>query len=134
MNSTDNKIIFTFSEGLDVSFLQDLYGDDLQQAEMVFETSVQQLKTEISLAQARFHDGDMQGLKKVIHKMKPLFGYIGLNDVMEAFAVFEKECAEEGSAANLEQKFQDILIATQQSVIKTEKEVNRLKQFNTQYL
>lgn len=126
--------MFTFSEGLDAGFLQDLYGNDLQQAEIVFETSAQQMKAEIALAQVKFHDGDLQGLKKVIHKMKPLFGYIGMNDVMETFAVFEKECMEEGTAADLEQKFQHILIATQQSLIKTEKEVNRLKQFNTQYL
>ena len=126
--------MFTFSEELDVSFLQDLYGDDLQQAEIIFESSAQQIKAEIILAQAKFHDGDLPGLKKVIHKMKPLFGYIGMNNVMEEFAIFEKECMEETTAANLEQKFQHILITTQQSLIKTEKEVNRLKQFNTQYL
>lgn len=126
--------MFTFSEELDAAFLQELYGDDLQQAEMVFESSVQQIKAEITLAQARFHDGDLQGLKKVIHKMKPLFGYIGMNEVMEEFAVFEKECTEEKTVADVEQKFQYILIATQQSLLKTEKEVQRLKQFNTQYL
>ncbi len=126
--------MFAFSEELDTAFLHDLYGDDLQQAEMVFESSAQQIKTEIVLAQARFHDGDLQGLKKVIHKMKPLFGYIGMNEVMEEFAAFEKVCLEEKTAANIEQKFQYILITTQQSLLKAEKEVKRLKQFNTQYL
>ncbi|MFT3948585.1 MAG: hypothetical protein QM763_16600 [Agriterribacter sp.] len=134
MHNTENKIMFAFSEELDTAFLQDLYGDDLQQAEMVFESSAQQLKTEIILAQAKFHDGDLQGLKKVIHKMKPLFGYIGMNEVMEEFAAFEKVCLEEQAATNLEQQFQYILITTQQSLLKAEKEVKRLKQFNTQYL
>lgn len=126
--------MYTFSESLDTGFLLDLYGDDFQQAELVFETSAQQMKTEIVLAQAKFHDGDLQGLKRVIHKMKPLFGYIGMNDVMEDFATFEKECAEETAVANLEQRFQHILITTQQSLLKTEEELKRLKQFNTQYL
>lgn len=134
MHNTDNKIIFTFSEGLDTSFLQDLYGDDLQQAEIVFESSAQQMKTEIVLAQAKFYDGDLQGLKKVIHKMKPLFGYIGMNEIMEEFAAFENVCGDGKSVSDIEQQFQHILIATQQSLLRAEKEVNRLKQFNTQYL
>ncbi|PVD54204.1 hypothetical protein DC498_02145 [Terrimonas sp.] len=134
MHNTENKIMFAFSEELDTAFLYDLYGDDLQQAEMVFESSAQQIKTEIVLAQARFYDSDLQGLKKVIHKMKPLFGYIGMNEAMEEFAAFEKVCQEEKTAADIEQKFQYILITTQQSLLKAEKEVKRLKQFNTQYL
>ncbi|MFT4018577.1 MAG: hypothetical protein QM668_16550 [Agriterribacter sp.] len=134
MHNTENKIMFAFSEELDTAFLHDLYGDDLQQAEMVFESSAQQIKTEIVLAQARFYDGDLQGLKKVIHKMKPLFGYIGMNEAMEEFAAFEKVCQEEKTAADIEQKFQYILITTQRSLLKAEKEVKRLKQFNTQYL
>lgn len=90
MYNEEQKISFRFSPELDIDFLQELYGEDLQQAEMVFESSAQQLRTELSLAEARFHDGDIPGLKKAVHKIKPLFGYIGLNKIMSEFAAFEQ--------------------------------------------
>ncbi len=49
MHNEEHKILFAFSPDLDVDFLQELYGDDLQQAEMVFESSVQQLRNELVL-------------------------------------------------------------------------------------
>ena len=82
MYNEDQKIAFYFSPELDTAFLQELYGDDLQQAEFVFESTVQQLRNELPLVESRFHDGDIAGLKKVVHKMKPLFGYTGLNETI----------------------------------------------------
>ena len=134
MYNEEQKIVFMFSPELDTAFLQELYGDDLAQAEMIFESSVVQLRSEILLAEARFHDGDAQGLKKVIHKMKPLFGYIGMNEIMEEFAAFEQLCLQADGPAALEYKFQQIKIVTQQSLQKADKEITRLKKHNTQYL
>ena len=87
MYNEDQKIVFLFSSELDNTFLQELYSEDLQQAEMVFESSIQQLHHEQQLAEARFYDGDIPGLKKIIHKMKPLFGYIGMTKTMEDFNI-----------------------------------------------
>ena len=64
MYNEDQKIVFLFSPELDNTFLQELYSEDLQQAEMVFESSIQQLRNEQQLAEARFYDGDIAGLKK----------------------------------------------------------------------
>ncbi|HTN08145.1 hypothetical protein [Agriterribacter sp.] len=134
MYNEDQKIVFLFSPELDNAFLQELYGDDLLQAEMVFESSVQQLRNEQQLAETRFHNGDMQGLKKVIHKMKPLLGYMGMNEIMEEFAVFEQTCAQSETAAEAEAGFYHIKIITLEAVKKAEKEIKRLKQHNIQYL
>jgi len=134
MHNEEHKILFAFSAELDVEFLQELYGEDLQQAEMVFESSVQQLRNELVLAEARFHAGDTPGLKKVVHKMKPLFGYIGLNEIMQEFAAFEDVCVKAESIAETEKGFNDIATVTEQAIQKIEKEIRRLKQFNTQYL
>ena len=35
MHNTENKILFSFSEDLDVDFLQDLYGDDFSPREFI---------------------------------------------------------------------------------------------------
>lgn len=134
MNNEDNKILYAFSSDLDVDFLQELYGEDLQQAEMVFESSLEQLRKELNLAETRFHAGDAPGLKKVVHKMKPLFGYIGLNEIMAKFAAFEDVCVKATHISETENGFNDIKMLTEHSMQKIEKEIKRLKQFNTQYL
>ncbi|MBS1749321.1 MAG: hypothetical protein JST63_05415 [Bacteroidetes bacterium] len=134
MYNEEQKILFRYSQELDVSYLQELYGEDLQQAEMVFESSAQQLKSELSLAEARFHDGDIPGLKKIVHKMKPLFGYIGLNKIMSEFAAFEQECAQVIEPASVESGFQRIRMITEEALQKVDTETKRLKQYNTQYL
>jgi len=134
MYNEEQKILFAFSPDLDTAFLAELYGDDLQQAELVFESSAQQLRSEVSIAETKFHDGDVPGLKKVVHKMKPLFGYIGMNEVSDEFAAFENVCMKAGGPAEVESQFQQILMLTQQSLQKLDKEIKRLKQHNTQYL
>lgn len=134
MYNEEPKISFRFSPGLDVDLLQELYGEDLQQAEIVFESSAQQLRTELSVAEARFHDGDIPGLKKTVHKIKPLFGYIGLNKIMLEFAAFEQECAQANDPGSIESGFQHIKIIAMEALQKADNETKRLKQHNTQYL
>lgn len=134
MYNEDQKIAFHFSPNLNIAFLQELYGDDWQQAEMVFESTVQQLRQELQLSENRFHEGDMPGLKKVIHKMKPLFGYIGLNQHMEAFATFEGVCLESETPSAAEKEFRHIQAITSEAIKTAENEFLRLKQYNTQYL
>ncbi len=134
MYNEDQKIAFHFSPQLDAVFLQELYGDDLQQAEAVFESTVQQLRIELPLVESRFHDGDTAGLKKVIHKMKPLFGYTGLNETMQEFASFEQVCAQAETMAEAESGFHHIIATTLEAIRIAENEIRRLKQYNTQYL
>ncbi len=63
--------------------------------------------------------------------MKPLFGYIGLNEIMQEFAAFEEVCLKAGSITETENGFNDITTVTEQAIQKVEKEIKRLKQFNT---
>lgn len=134
MYNEDQKIGFRFSPDLDNAFLQELYGDDLQQAEMVFESSVQQLRNGKQLTDARFHEGDMPGLKKEIHKLKPLLGYMGMNKIMGEFEEFEQACAQFSSSAEAEDRFENIKALMLEAIKKAEKEINRLNQHNTQCL
>lgn len=134
MYNEDQKTAFLFSPELDNDFLQELYGDDLSQAEMVFESSVQQLHHGQQIMDTRFHDGDLEGLRKAVHKMKPLLGYMGMNSFMEEFASFEHKCAQFQSVADAENGYEQMKAITGEAIKMGEKEVDRLKQHNTQYL
>jgi hypothetical protein len=134
MNKGEPEILFEFSPGLDTAFLRELYGDDLQQAEVIFESSLKQLKSEIMVAESRFHDGDVSGLKKVVHKMKPLFGYVGLGNMQEAFSAFEEDCARAQSPEEIVRGFGQLMDDTEKALQIIEAELKRLVQYNTQFL
>lgn len=133
MYNQEQKILFRFSPDLDVDFLHDLYGDDFQQAQLIFESTAPQLRSDITLAESTFHNNDVVSLKKIIHKMKPMFGYTGMNVTMHLFASFETDCASAQTTTGLEERFYHIISIANRAVDKIEIEINRLKEHNTEH-
>lgn len=134
MHNEVDKWQFSFSPNLDITFLKELYDNDFGQAEMVFNTSAEQIRIELGHARERFSAGDTAGLKKVIHKMKPLFGYVGLNKIISDFAAFEEVCAGAESISQTENGLKHIVAITEEALQTIDSEAGRLKQFNTQCL
>ncbi len=133
MYNQEQKILFRFSPDLDTGFLDDLYGGDFQQAQIIFESTVLQLRNDITLAESIFLSKDVTGLKKIIHKMKPLFGYTGMNETMHLFAGLENDCAAAQTTTELEEKFYHIMAIANRAADKIETEINRLKEHNTEH-
>ncbi len=134
MHKEAGKIQFNFSPQLDVVFLAGLYDTDYEQAELVFETSSEQIRIELQHAREKFSAGDAAALKKVVHKMKPLFGYVGLNKIISDFAAFEEVCAGAEYISQTENGFNHIVAITEEALQTIDSEATRLKQFNTQCL
>lgn len=134
MHNEVPKIPFTFSSKLDITFLTELYDNDFEQAETVFETSLEQIQSELANAGDKFSQGDVLGLKKIIHKIKPLFGYVGLNKIITDFAAFEDVCAGANDISQTENGFKNIVKITEEALETINNELKRLKQYNTQCL
>jgi HPt (histidine-containing phosphotransfer) domain-containing protein len=75
--------------------------------------------------------GDRAALKSAMHKIKPLFGFVGLLTLQAECQDFENSClhAEAGALTAKFTSFRDRLLKTR-ALIETEKE--RLEQFNNQ--
>lgn len=134
MHNEVDKLQFSFSPHLDIEFLNGLYDADFEQAEMVFDTSANQIRLEMQIAREQFAQGDVLGLKKTVHKMKPLFGYVGLSKIICDFAAFEEVCAGAENIAQTENDFNHIVTITEEALQTIDSEAKRLKQFNTQCL
>lgn len=126
--------MFEISSELNADSLYGLYEDDFSQMEIVFEATAGQLTTEVEQAKRRYEEADPIALKKVVHKMKPLFGYVGLDKIIPLFATFEEKCLSASGIAELKEDFLNLISITEDASQKIEKELERLKQFNTQYL
>ena len=122
---------FKFNDKIDVRFLHSLYEEDYPYMEEVFGTTLKELSTSQQQVEAAYRAGDIAGLKKAVHKIKPSFGFVGLMDTQEACRQFEDACL---AATSLDQlgiqykQLAEILVESKQLV---ETEYNKLKRFNT---
>jgi HPt (histidine-containing phosphotransfer) domain-containing protein len=83
---------FHYSEGFDVRFLEDLYAGDTIMAEEIFHSSLEQLEESICAADLHVILKDIESLRRIMHRMKPVFGYVGLLFVQELVQQFEDRC------------------------------------------
>jgi HPt (histidine-containing phosphotransfer) domain-containing protein len=92
MNNPLSNTIFTFSPPIDSQYLIDLYAGDYV---MIGETFADVLQDYDDFAQqiySGYEEGDRIALKSAVHKIKPLFGFIGLLSLQAQCQDFENTC------------------------------------------
>ena len=87
-----NENLYYFSDHFDHQFLEDLYEGDTKSAEEVFHSSLVQIEHELEEADLLYRNGDITGVRKLFHRIKPLFGYVGLLSVQDYVQEFENSC------------------------------------------
>ena len=92
---------YIFSDHFNQAYLDDLYDGDLRAAEEIFDSSIREISSEMSLASVFFDQGNVDGVRRVYHKIKPLFGYVGLLPVQEFVQQFEDNCLRHAATGDL---------------------------------
>jgi len=90
MNTVQN----IFDDRLDNSMLNDLYEGDLTHAMVVFEhfsKASPEMMKEIELS---YNRTEVSGLSQKVHKMKPVFSFVGLSHLTTLAESLEKRCDE----------------------------------------
>jgi HPt (histidine-containing phosphotransfer) domain-containing protein len=124
---------FIFNPHIDSSFLESMYDDDFIYIEGIFKTTLDQLNpilTEIPLA---FNNGDTTTLKRIVHKIKPAFGFTGFLATEAACKEFEDSCetfATSGSSESLYQPLWKLLIESRDIMVQ---QYEQLKEYNTKW-
>jgi PAS domain S-box-containing protein len=89
---------FGFSEALDASYLNELYGQDLERAAAMFEIFGLVIGDEIKILQNLLSKQDFAGFKKAAHKIKPNFSMVGLTSYTKVMDTCENhDFAKEGT-------------------------------------
>ena len=78
-----------------------------------------------------YHENDRQALKSAVHKIKPLFGFVGLTSIQALCLHFENSCMD-APAAVLAESFTPLEVQLKQARGIIEKEKGRLEEFNRQ--
>ena len=127
MHAGPKDQVFIFSEYFDISFLEELYNGDLPAAVEVFNSAHIQIVDELGIAAEYFQKGDIVSVKKVYHKIKPLFGYVGLTEVQDFVHRFEERCQNAESIGQLQAAFEHINEIIGEAIIRIQQESERLK-------
>jgi HPt (histidine-containing phosphotransfer) domain-containing protein len=124
---TDNT--FNFSPPIDSRYLIELYAGDYVMIAETFSDVLMEYDEFVRQIYIGFETGDRTALKSAVHKIKPLFGFVGLLTLQSQCQDFENSCleAEEGVLAANFHRLEDKLLGVSK-LIETEKA--RLEQFN----
>ena len=129
MNNSLSDTTFSFSPPIDGKYLFDLYAGDYI---MIEETFADVLKDYDEFVQAIFSSyqaKNIPALKSAIHKIKPLFGFVGLLSIQAQCQDFENAC-QRAEFCELADSFNSVKITILEARSIIEKEKTRLAAYN----
>jgi HPt (histidine-containing phosphotransfer) domain-containing protein len=122
---------FIFNKYINAKYIIDLYSADYIMIEETFADVVNEYPSLQESIENAWVSGDIASLKRAVHKIKPLFGFVGLTSIQSQCLHFENACESTPSLAVLTPEFtllKNSLMLTR-SIIEEEKE--RLALFNS---
>jgi hypothetical protein len=120
---------FTFCDAIDSEYIIDLYAGDYIMIEETFNDVLREYDEFVNKIIVSFAEGDLSALRGAVHKMKPLFGFVGLTQQQGQCLQFENGCLAMtgGQRADAFAALEKMLLGTK-SII--EEESRRLAKFN----
>jgi hypothetical protein len=86
--------IFKYNQRLDAAFLQSIYEDDMEHAAISFEQFLLKYPVQLKEVEDSFVIGDINTFRQKLHKLKPVFSYVGLTKITADAEIIEKLCNE----------------------------------------
>src|SRR5215468_1599601 len=105
MNHSQNDNTFIFNDQISSSYLTDLYGEDYLYIQEVFESVLKDFPDLTSNIQSCYNSGNISSLKAAVHKIKPVFGFVGLLNIQQQCQQFENICQSASSMEMLTDAF-----------------------------
>jgi HPt (histidine-containing phosphotransfer) domain-containing protein len=120
-----------YNELIDPAILSSLYENDHTFIQKIFQSFLDNdIERDLQQIETCFTSGDTDGLRKIIHKLKPAFGFVGLTSVEERCSEMESLCASGRSINDLTEKITDLLIAMKAGKKAIEEDLQKLILFN----
>jgi HPt (histidine-containing phosphotransfer) domain-containing protein len=84
---------FVFCDAIDGEYIIDLYAGDYIMIQETYEDVLREYDDFIERVITTYHEGDINALKSAIHKVKPLFGFVGLTTLQTTCLQLENSCS-----------------------------------------
>jgi HPt (histidine-containing phosphotransfer) domain-containing protein len=131
MNNPKTHNPFVFNEEIDANYLFSLYGDDFVYLQEIFDTVLNDFESLKDNIEYSYSSGNIAALKAAVHKIKPVFGFVGLTAVQQECQQFEVRCGSVSSLDILTRDFETLKNRISESKIVIEEEKKKLEIFNS---
>ena len=132
MNNPSAINSFIFNTEIDSGYLQSLYGDDYVYIQEIFATVLNDYGSLADNIEYSYSSGNLTTLRAAVHKMKPVFGFIGMTAVQQECQEFENLCGTVASPEMLTRDFEALKNKICQCRQMIEEEMKKLEIFNRQ--
>ena len=132
MNNPSAINSFIFNTEIDSGYLQSLYGDDYVYVQEIFATVLNDYGSLADNIEYSYSSGNLTTLRAAVHKMKPVFGFIGMTVVQQECQEFENLCGTVASPEMLTRDFEALKNKIFQCRQVIEEEMKKLEIFNRQ--
>ena len=122
---------FVFSDAINSFYIIELYAGDYVMIEETFTDVLLEYDSFVQKINTCFREEDVTALKSAVHKIKPLFGFVGLTELQSQCLQFENSCLH-ADFVKLEDKFTSLKANMLQAKSIIENEKVRLESFNNQ--
>lgn len=133
MGKSLSNTVFVFSDAINSHYIIELYAGDYIMIEETFDDVLREYDVFVGRIIITYHEGDKTGLKSAVHKIKPLFGFVGLTTLQSQCLQFENSCLSI-SSAELANAFTSLKSNLLEAKAIIAKEKQRLTAFNASML
>lgn len=128
--SNENPVPFIFNSLLDSEMLESLYENDIAYAQEVFAGFLSETTNSLSQINQYFSEGDLHGLRRVFHKIKPTFSLVGLTPLTHQCEAFIVCCDRCEAARDVADEFDEITRTINRSLPIIHEEITRMKNYS----
>lgn len=118
---------YLFDERLDRAFLDSMFEGDKEHAEMVFAQFLELAPAQMQEVENRFQQGVLEEFRQKVHKIKPVFSFVGLTQLTELAEQLEKNCREAVSMQDISPLYLEFKNIYRNFLPVIEQEYSRLK-------
>jgi len=131
MNNPNTANSFVFNSEFDTNYLFSLYGDDYNYLQEILDTVLHDFQSLTDNIEYSYSSGNLNALKSAVHKIKPVFGFVGLTTVQHQCQQFENICGTVSSPDQLAADFETLKNKISHSKQIIEEEKKKLELFNS---
>lgn len=121
---------FIFNTLIDPETLHSLYDNDYPYMEEIFKMTLDNWEADQQAIESSYQKGDLEGLRKAVHKMKPAFGFIGILSMQEKCRQLEESCKKVSSVHELGDEPNTVLSSMKECKRAVEDDHRKLMLFN----
>lgn len=118
----------TFDQRLDTEFLGSLYEDDIEHALTVFSEFLQMGPAMMKEIDESYQAGVVENFRQKVHKVKPVFSFVGLTYLTEKAEILEKKCKEASQIFDIGPLYKELKYHYSKDFPIIENETKRLKE------